>query len=505
MSHKKNIFKNTITMFICFSIQTIFGFLIRKAMIDSLGLTILGYNAVFNNVLTLLNLSELGIGISANAFLYKAISENNTEEISSICSVLKKLYRYVVLFITIFGIIISIFLIQLIPNQGNQYINIYIYYYLFLFSTIASYFVAYKKTLIISDQKNYVISIIESSSYIIISIIELFILYIYKSYSLFLILNILKNILSGVIIYKYYIKHYTILMKYEGTNKKLEEKYKKQITGEIKNIFLAKIGGVVFHGTDSIIVSSILGTIPAGLLSNYTMITTTLQNLITQIFSSIQATIGHFTHTEKDINKQLEIYNVSFLCAFIFGLIAMEGIIYVLPNLISFMFGKDLLLSNDVNIILGINLMLMILLQVPNQIFAIYKLYKYDKYIVLISAILNIVISIVLVFNMGLKGVLIGTTIALLIYLFSRCYIIKKYIYTNTKYIKNFLLYFIVSIITTIIIYLTNTLYINDNFIIGILLNSIYVVIICSLIILLCFCKNNEFLFIVNKLKHNKN
>ena len=44
--------------------------------------------------------------------------------------------------------------------------------------------------------------------------------------------------------------------------------------------------------------------------------------------------------------------------------------------------------------------------------------YKYDKPIIVISASLNIVISVFLANQLGINGVLIGTTITSLIYLF---------------------------------------------------------------------------------------
>lgn len=97
MNNKKSLFKNSIVVSICFFIQTILGFFVRKKFIDYLGIYALGYNAVFTNILTVLNLSELGIGISANAFLYKSLSNSNIEEITAISKVLKKLYSYVCL------------------------------------------------------------------------------------------------------------------------------------------------------------------------------------------------------------------------------------------------------------------------------------------------------------------------------------------------------------------------------------------------------------------------
>lgn len=63
----------------------------------------------------------------------------------------------------------------------------------------------------------------------------------------------------------------------------------------------------------------------------------------------------------------------------------------------------------------------------------IYKLFRYDRPIIIVSAVLNIIISVALVNVMGINGVLIGTFVTSLIYLFSRFYIIARVVY-DVKY-----------------------------------------------------------------------
>ncbi len=81
-------------------------------------------------------------------------------------------------------------------------------------------------------------------------------------------------------------------------------------------------------------------------------------------------------------------------------------------------FGERMLLSFSTALWLGINLMLTFLIQLPSQVFVIYKLFRYDRPIIITSAVLNIVMSIALVNKLGINGVLIGTFITSLIYLF---------------------------------------------------------------------------------------
>lgn len=497
MNYKNKILKNSIIMFICFMVQTILGFVVRKIFIDSLGTVALGYNAVFTNILTLLNLSELGIGIAVNAFLYKVIVNNDRERLNAIYSVLKRLYIITCIMILIFSLIIAIFLPVFISNMYCNSIYIYTLYFLSIGITLTSYLAAHRRTIIISDQKNFVVTSIECFSYIVSSLLQIFVLIIFKSYIGYLIIGIIKNLISVSIINIYFKKKYSYL---NGcSDDRLKSDYHNSIIGEMKNIFIAKIASAIFHGTDSIIISAILGTIYAGLMSNYLLFTTTIQNLIFQVFYSVQATIGNFVHSNNSVEDKERVYKSSFFVSFILAVLALEGTIYVVPKAISIFFGDGLLLPISVPILLGINLFLIILLQVPNQIFTIYKLYKYDKYIVSFSAILNIIISIILVYIIGINGVLVGTTITTVIYLISRCYIIKKRIYPNVDYMNIFLKYILSAFVITIVIYFSDFLNAYNNFIMSVVLNTFFILVVSLVLIAMLFIKNDSFSILIKK------
>ena len=503
MSNKKKLVTNTFIVTLSYFIQTIIGFLVRKVFIDKLGVIFLGYNAVFTNILTLLNLSELGIGISANAFLYKSLAEDDKETTVAIFNTLHKLYKMVCVIIILIGIIIALFIPMMISNHQHSYTYIYIYYVLVLLSTIFSYMMADRKTVVSANQENYIVSLTDCISYATISIAQIIILLKYSNYFTFLILNIIKQILSSLIIYAYTKRKYSYL-NYKNNELK-EQEVKNDIKKEMKNIFVSKVGGIIFHGTDNIIISSILGTIQAGLISNYTMITNILQNIIAQFFGAMQSTLGNIIHKKNSKIPESNIYIYLYYISFIMGIFAMMGIIKILPAIIVNVFGIELILSQNIATILGINCLLLTLLQVPNQIFAIHKLYRFDKVIVGISAILNIIISIILVYIIGMEGVLIGTLITLLIYLISRSYIIKKHVYNDFNY-KDLVLK--LGLITIVYLALFNIPILFDyksNMLYSILINSVILTIELFVGTIICLLFDNNLKTIFNIVMKEKN
>ena len=69
---------------------------------------------------------------------------------------------------------------------------------------------------------------------------------------------------------------------------------------DIKALFLYKVSNVVLNGTDSVIVSSFLGTGMVGILANYNMIVKNIYNLVLQVFTSTSASIGNLAATEDE-------------------------------------------------------------------------------------------------------------------------------------------------------------------------------------------------------------
>ena len=168
---------------------------------------------------------------------------------------------------------------------------------------------------------------------------------------------------------------------------------------------------------------------------------------------------------------------------------------------IKLFFGERMLLSFSTALWLGINLMLTFLIQLPSQVFVIYKLFRYDRPIIITSAVLNIVMSIALVNKLGINGVLIGTFITSLIYLFSRFYIIARYVYKikYNYYVKKVLYYAIISCFTFIVSYLVSE-NIKEGEIIWFIIKTILVVLLALFLTSLFLSFSREFEFLKNKL-----
>ena len=74
-------------------INILLPFIVRTAMMYTLGMEYLGLSSLFTSILTVLNLTELGVGSAIVYHMYKAIAEDDEETICALLNFYKKIYR----------------------------------------------------------------------------------------------------------------------------------------------------------------------------------------------------------------------------------------------------------------------------------------------------------------------------------------------------------------------------------------------------------------------------
>lgn len=182
----------------------------------------------------------------------------------------------------------------------------------------------------------------------------------------------------------------------------LINEYRPQIIQYVKDVFVSRIGAVIYYSTDNIILSVIKGSLLTGYLSNYTLITGQLNTVVNQVLSSVQATFGNFISVTNSNEEKMKMTNNYFCVNFCIGNFCMLCFSLLAQPFIKLFFGEAMLLDLSTAIWLGVNLLLTFLIQLPSQVFVIYKLFRYDRPIIIVSATLNIIISIILVNIFGI-------------------------------------------------------------------------------------------------------
>lgn len=496
-SRTKTVFLNSSISMITQILQILLGFVVRKVFIDSLGVTYLGYNSVFTNILQMLNLADLGIGVAITSFLFKPLGENDTERVSAIMYLYKKIYRIIGIIVLVLGIVVSFFLGVLIPDASCSMGYLRLLYYITLAGTVSTYFLAYNRTLFIADQKSYVANLVDSALFIITSVLQIVSLFVFENYIIYLCLQIGRNIVANIVISVETKNRYG---NFKNRDVKIVNEYKPKIVSFVKDVFISKIGSTIFYSTDNVIISSFRGSLLTGFLSNYTLITNQLTAVINSVLSSLQATYGNYVHSGVSVDEQRRMAD-NYLCVnYCIGNFCMTCFVLLAQPFVSLFFGRDMLLSDSTVLWLGINLMLGILIQLPSQVFVIYRLFNYEKPIIAVSVGLNIIISVLLVRVIGIDGVLIGTFVTSLIYLFSRFYIISKHVFEVkvSHYLIKLSFYFCVSVVTVALTNLATCKIYVDSYLLFIAKGAA-VVLLSVMIPIAILWRTREFKFLSTK------
>lgn len=290
INRTKNAARNMVYGIVLKLYQIIVPFLMRTAMIYFMGVQYLGLNSLFTSILQVLNLVELGVGSAMVYSMYRPIAEDNKEEICALMRLYRLYYRIIGMAIGILGIMVLPFLPYLIEGEIPNDVNIYILYLLNLGSTVLSYWLfAYRNCLLNAHQRNDVINKIMMATTTVQYALQLIVLCFLKDYYLYLIILLVtqaaNNIITAIITMKMY-------PNYRPGNK-LSSNTIKKINRRIKDLFTAKIGGVVVNSVDTLVISAFLGLELLAIYQNYFYILNSIAGFITIIFSACTAGIGN--------------------------------------------------------------------------------------------------------------------------------------------------------------------------------------------------------------------
>lgn len=405
----KNIFFGYLSNFMIL----ILGFWQRDVFIRVLGETLLGVNTLYADILSVLSLAELGIGTALNYSLYKPVANRDYEKIKSYMRLYKKAYLTIACVIGIIGIAITPFLPLLIKEgsrDGLAVRELVIYYLIFLFNTVSTYFVAYKYSLVNAEQKDYIQTNITTITKIITAGVQIIVLYVTRSFLLYLLAHAAIELLQKIAVSIYLNRLYPYLR-----DRKVEKLTKEEtdiVVTKSKALMFHKIGDVARLQTDSIIITYFIDVALVGFVGNYNYVITYGANFINLIFNSIISGLGNLVATESR-EKQYSIFKVyRFFACWLYGFAAVGFWLLLTPLVTGLWLNESWELGQGILTLILIDFYF----KGGRVVLLNYKIaagvFEQDRYLSFIQGGVNLVISIIGAKYIGLAGVYIGTVVS---------------------------------------------------------------------------------------------
>lgn len=487
----KNSVRNITNGVIGLILTYIFTFAVRTLFIKKLGVEYLGLNGLFTNVISILSVAELGVGLTITFSLYKPLAEKNEKKTKALMDIFGKVYVFISLVVLAIGILLLPFLPYLMKEQTNIQ-NVYLIYLLFLLNSVLSYFFSYRYSIIGADQKGYIVIKSNIIFSFILSLLQILVLFLWQSFIIYLIINILINLIQNIYLSKKAIKLYPYL-KMKG-NYKIDKADADDLFKKIRAMMFQKIGSVSLYATDNIIISTFIGVYWVGIYSNYVMIIVVVTNLVGQIYSQLTSSVGNLVELESK-EKSYEIFlNLLFFTFWLAGFcsICLLGLI---NNFIYLWIGKQYLLDFAITFVIVLNFMLLQHRNVSTIFTNSMGLFWHTRYVMFITAILNLLISIILINRVGLIGTLIGTAIAHIVTNFwFEPFVVLKYGFNKrlSNYFKRYSIYtLILFAVGTFTIFLCS--FVKENSIVTLIIRLLICIIIPNVLFYIIYRHTKEF------------
>lgn len=404
-----NAFRNTAFGIGAQGIEMVLKFVGRTVFLLCLSEVYLGASNLFYEILTALSLAELGIGSAIAFALYKPIRENDETKIAALMGLYKKAYVTIGLTVAAIGLVLVPFLKYIIKDPGElegQIIPIFLFY---LFNASISYFYSYKSALLVADQKNYIVQIVKEITSILRTVFQVLVLVLTKNFYLYLAIESIFILINNIGISVYVDRKYSYCKTIKDA--KLDKETKSTIWKNVRALISNKIGNILVNSTDNTLISALVGISTTGLYANYSMFTTMFRTFLGQIFSNLFAGVGNL-NAEGDTKKSYGVFSaLQMLCFWIYGF-ASIGLMLTIQDVITVWIGKEYLLPDILVLIITVNFFITGMMSAVWVFKDTYGLFKYGKYMCLVTAVLNLAFSWVLGVKFGLTGILAATVIS---------------------------------------------------------------------------------------------
>lgn len=397
-----------------FSVVTLFlAFYSRKVFIEALGDNLIGLNATISNILGFLNIAELGVSTAISFLLYKPLHDNDNDKLKEIVSVFAYYYRRIGLFILCAGVILSFFLPLIFSSSSVPLTAVYASFFTFLFSSLIGYFLNYKQVLLTADQKNYVVVAYINAITIGKVILQMLVVtYSTGNFYLYLFLEILFACFISILLNSKIRKEYPWLQSSSAEGKVLRAKYPAVIT-KTKQLFSHSFAGFILLQTDQLLIFSFASLSMVTVFSNYTLIIQKLLYFIDLVLISTSAGVGNLIATNDDFRIKKVFGELMALRYWLAGIVIF-CLYHLTPSFIKIWLGPSYILNQWAFYLMLVNVYIMITRQTIQSFLIGYGLFK-DVWAPWVEAILNIAFSIALAFYYGITGILLGSTISLIL------------------------------------------------------------------------------------------
>lgn len=404
----QNIKWNTIFYFV----MLLVSFFSHKTFLDTLGAEFMGLSGTLANILSTLNLAELGVGAAMSFHLYKPIHDHDRETINELISLYGWFYRIAGTVILVAAVIISAFFPLMLKGSTMPLLLAYVVFYSYLVSSLLSYFINYRQALLSADQRQYVVSKYLQGASVIKTLVQIGLCWWLRNYYVWIGMELSFSLLACVFLNYKIDRQYPWLHPFPREGRRLNRKYP-TVLKSAKQVFIHHLKYHVAQHSDQILIFAFVSLTHVAYYGNYALIFGKLNNLFSALTGGITASIGSVL-ADGNHRRSMEIFWEQQSIRYFFAGVVCVSLYFVTEPLIEVWLGREYLLSHWVLILFCINTYLWLTYSNVTTFLHCHGMYG-DVWSAIAEMVITLAVTLSIAPFYGIIGILLGKGIGTLL------------------------------------------------------------------------------------------
>lgn len=450
--------KNLITALILQIATIISGLILPRLIISTFGSEINGLISSITQFLSFISLLEGGLGAVVLAELYKPIIDNDESKIKNILNACQRFFTQLSIIFICYTIILGLIYAWVLRDKFDfKYTCLLVY--ILSFTTLVQYlFSITYKLLLQAEQKIYIVNLISTITIILNLVFSIILIYLFPDIHTIKLCSAVAFLIQPLCFKRFIEKKYIIKSCNKSNNYELRNRW---------NGFAQNLAHFVNLNTDIVVISIFLTLSDVSVYSVYLLPITALRSIVSSLTNSYQSALGKYFALGDTIllNRNFNKFNTFN----IFISIVLFSTCMLLINPFVSLYTSGIQDTNYYQPIFAL------IIVIANLLYCIREPYRYlilaagkfkeTNFGAIVEAVINIVISAILIRNYGLVGVALGTLVAILYrFIYFIYYFKNNILYKDVKkYFPNILKISLIILLNVYVLY-NNKLKINNFF-----------------------------------------
>lgn len=417
---KKNIYKSATVGLLEEAVAIVCAFILPRMILVHFGSSCNGIVAAVTQFIGCIALLKSGIGMATKAALYSPLYNHDHDKINAIMSATMMFLRKIAL-IFIACIIAFSIVYPLVINKEYSWFFVFSLSLIVSLGTFFQYFFGLGNQLLLdADQKNYIVSFIAIINIIFNTLISVICINAGMTIHGVKMCSALVFCTTPIVLYFYVNKKYNLDRSAPPDMRSISKRW---------DAFGMQVANFVNNNTDIIVASLFLRLSEVSVYTIYFLAINGVKKLVLKLTVGVEAALGNVIaeNNKKKLQNSFLMFEfiLNYICAFFFSCLIVLVVPFVTiytrgvtdANYVRYAFGIVACLAE---LFFCLRLSYTFVVQAKGA-FSETKRYYY------IEAVINIIISIVLVNIVGLVGVVLGTLVAMIF----RTVMFAKYVYAH--------------------------------------------------------------------------